>query len=134
MGIRDKEPWRQVRAFLTEQGRGSRWRNSPGEVVRLVAYLGTPASELAQIMSTDVQVVISAADGRQALTPTELQRLSAWLSASWWQHLWRSGHRDAASEDALRDAVIYSSGLPWVPYEWSRDITIAVASLGDKGQ
>ena len=97
-----------------------------------MAYLGTPASELSLIMATDEQVVIGAAYGRQALTPGELQRLSAWLSASWWRHLWRRGHQEAACAEAINEAGIYARCLPWLPEDWARDFNVATTEALDR--
>ena len=102
------------------------------EVVRLVAYLGTPASELARIVGCEVEQLVAAEAGQQALTPGESARLGLWLSAAWWRHGWRVGLADAQTEQAVREAAGCAERLCWVPSDWTRDLAIAAACAKDK--
>jgi hypothetical protein len=109
--------------------RGPTRHRRPMDVVRLVAFLGTPASELATIMGCDLEQLMDAERGAQALTPAESSRLSMWLSAAWWRHTWRAGERDARTAAAVREAASYAEHLDWVPVDWLRDLGVAIGEL-----
>ena len=101
----------------------------PMDVVRLVAFLGTPASELAMIMGCDLCQLMEAEEGQQALTPAESSRMATWLSAAWWRHTWRAGDADARTDRAVREAASYAEHLHWIPVDWLRDLSVAIAEL-----
>lgn len=119
--------WSMLREYSKERGMSRRRR--PMDVVRLLAFLGSPASEMAQVMGCDVVRLREAEQGLQALTPSESGRLSVWLSAAWWRHAWRCGNTDATTADAVREAAGYVLLLPWVPDDYVRDLTVAAAEL-----
>lgn len=116
--------WEMLRDFNRE--RVSDRRRRPSDVVMLVAFLGTPASELARIIGCEPCVIRDA--GRQ-FTPVELDRLGMWLGAAWWRFAWRKGHPDASSEAAVREAASYIETLFFVPDDFMRDLSIAVADI-----
>lgn len=121
--------WALLNVYTKEQGRKRRRR--PMDVVRLVAFLGTPASELARIMGCTTEALLLAEQNLQALTPTESTRMSDWLSAAWWRHSWRCGESDAQSEAAVRAAASHVERLPWVPDDWLRDLSVAISELSN---
>ena len=123
--------WEQVHAFEREERR-RRWKPHQS-LVRFCAYLGTGAGELAQIIDADRQVVIGVGSGREGLTHLETDRVSNWLLATWWRHLWRVGNADAASIPSIRSAAIASWQLPWVPCDWNRDVRVALQESDNDG-
>ena len=119
--------WSMLREYAKERGMARRRR--PMDVVRLLAFLGSPASELAQVMGCDVHKLRQAEQGLQALTPGESTRLALWLSASWWRHAWRCGNRDATTAAAVQEAANYVALLPWVPSDYLRDLSLAASEI-----
>ena len=109
--------------------RGTVRARRPMDVVRLVAFLGTPASELAMIMGCELEQLLNAEQGAQALTPAESSRMTMWLSASWWRYAWRAGESDAQTEAAVREAAGYAEHLHYVPGDWLRDLSVAIREI-----
>jgi|TARA_R100000458_G_scaffold12970_1_gene10797 transcriptional regulator with XRE-family HTH domain len=118
-----------LREYAKERGMARRRR--PMDVVRLLAFLGSPASELAQVMGCDVARLHQAERGLQALTPSESSRLALWLSAAWWRHSWRCGNKDATTASAVQEAASYVALLPWVPDDYLRDLSVAASEISN---
>lgn len=110
----------------TKERRGSRRKRKPRDIILLVAFFGTPASELGRIIGCDSQLI---ADESYAFTPAQLDRLASWLGAAYWRYSWRSGHPDASKEPAIREAANYIEPLLFVPDDFIRDLSWAVADL-----
>ena len=116
--------WAVLNEYAHETAEPRR-RRCQTDVVKLVAFLGTPVSELARIVGCDAGTLRQVALRQSRLTPAEGDRLAMWLAASWWRYAWRAGSGEARLGESVREAARYAEALPWLPSDWLRDLLVA---------
>ena len=74
------------------------------DLIRMIARLGSTISETACVLDIHAEKLIDIVEGRDKLTHTQADICHAYLLFLWWQHTWRSGYKEAARLDAIKEA------------------------------
>ncbi len=92
-----------------------------GVLIVTCAALGSPASELAQVLAVDINRVLRCVAEGHDLGIATADIASRWLSCLWWRTLFRLGHHSAYCQGEVEAVSILASTLPFVPTEWQAD-------------
>lgn len=96
-------------------------QTTEGVILVTCAALGSPASELSQVLALDMgQVQRCVMEGGHLDLPS-LAVASHWLSCLWWRTLFRLGHPAAHSPEEIDTVSLLAATLPFVPMDWQAD-------------
>ena len=112
--------------FDNEAGRPRRRGQYGFALLYLATYLGSPVSEVSQVIGENHAVLADMAKTRRnRLDATTLERLGDWVQALFWRHTWRTGEREARRSEAIEEARRHTFSLCIVPDDWLRDYLVA---------
>jgi hypothetical protein len=100
-------------------------RTSGGVLVLTCAALGSPVSEVAQVVACDPRALRDSVKGSERLTTATAGAVARWIPCLWWRTLWRLGHPMGNDRDELAAVSRLALTLPWLPDDWSADIARA---------
>ena len=106
-----------------------RRRRTVADLVKLAAFLGSPGSELSDVLDVPLDAIrATVREGASYIPAPAVDRLASWVVPLYWRRLWRSGDEWARSREAIISATNAVANIN-IPADFLRDWRLAVAGL-----